>query len=94
MVVRHLTVCPILILHIQLAKTEVAKRNVSAVIKKDVLGLEIAVDDLEPVQAFQSAKQLCGIETCTVDVETLLPLKVMEQLTAVDKRQNQIQFFG
>lgn len=94
MVARHLTVCPILILHIQLAKTKVAKRNVSAVIKKDVFGLKIAIDDLEPVQALQSTKQLCCVETRTVDIETLLPLKVMEQLTTVDERQNKIQFFG
>lgn len=94
MVARRLTVCPILILHIQLAKTKVAKRNVPTVIKKDVLGLKIAIDDLEPVQALQSTKQFCGIETRTVDIETLFPLKVMEQLTTVDERQNQIQFFG
>lgn len=85
-----LTVCTILILHVQFAKTKVAKGNVSAVIKKDVLGLEITVDHLESVQALQGTKQLSSVETRAVDIETLFSLQMVEQLTAIDKRQDEI----
>jgi hypothetical protein len=43
------TVCLVLILHIEFAQTEVAKSNVTSVIKQDVLGLQISVDDVEAV---------------------------------------------
>jgi hypothetical protein len=50
-----LTVCPILVLHVQLAKTEIAKSNMSSVIEKNVLRLEISVNNLESVQTLESA---------------------------------------
>lgn len=44
-----LTVGLVLILHVQLAQAKVAKRNVSSVVEQYVLGLQIAVDDVETV---------------------------------------------
>jgi hypothetical protein len=44
-----LTVCSVFVLHVKLAKTKVAQRDVSSVIKKDVLGLQVTVDDVETV---------------------------------------------
>jgi hypothetical protein len=86
-----LTVCPILVLHVQLAKTEIAKSNMSSVIEKNVLRLEISVNNLESVQTLESAQQLCGVETGSVDVESLFSLQVVEQLSTVHKCQNKIQ---
>ena len=90
---RLLTVCAVLILHVELAETEVAKRNVSCVVKKNVLWFQVTVDDVETVQTLQRAKQLSSVESGTVDVETLLFLQVVEQLASVDKGQNQVELF-
>lgn len=86
----RLTVCSILILHVQFAKTKVTKGNVSAVIKKDILRLKVTVDHLESMQAFQGTKQFSSVETCTVDIETLFSLQVVEQFTTINERQNEI----
>ena len=61
------------------------------VIEKNVLRLEIAIDDLEPVQTLESAQQLCGIETGSVDIKSLFPLQMMEQLATVHKCQHEVQ---
>lgn len=87
----NLTVCAILILHVQLAQTKVAQGNVASVVQKDILRLEITVDDLETMQALQRTEQLGSIETGPVDIEALLALKVMEQLTAVDESKDEVQ---
>lgn len=86
-----LTVCSVLVLHVQLAKTEIAESNVSSIIEKNVLGLEISVDDLESVQTLESAQQLCGVETGSVDIESLFPLQMVEQLSTVHKCQHEVQ---
>jgi hypothetical protein len=44
-----LTVGAVLILHVQLAKTEIAECNMSGVIEENVLWLEITVDNVETV---------------------------------------------
>lgn len=66
----------------------------AGVIEKNVLGLQITVDDIEPVQALQSTQKLGRIESSTINVETLLLLQVVEKLAAVDKRQNEVQLLG
>lgn len=65
----------------------------SSVIEKNVLRLEISVDNLEAVQTLESAQQLCGVETGSVDIKSLLPLQMVEQLSAVHKRQHEVQLF-
>lgn len=87
----ELTVRAVFVLHVQLAQTEIAQRNVTCVIEQNVLGLQITVNDIESVQALQCAKQLSGIESCAVDVESLLFLQVVEQLASVDKGQHKVQ---
>lgn len=64
------------------------------VIKKNVLRLKISVDNLEAVQTLESAQQLCGVETGSVDIKSLLPLQMVEQLSAVHKRQHEVQLLG
>lgn len=64
----------------------------TGVVKQDILGFEVAINHLEPMQTFQGAKQFRSVESGAVDVEALLPLKVMEQLTAVYKGKNQVEF--
>jgi len=64
---------------------------VASVIEKDVLGLQITVDDVETVQALQSAQQFSGVEPSSVDIEPLFLLQMVEELSTVDKGQNKIQ---
>jgi hypothetical protein len=84
-VCRLLTVCAVLILHVKLAETEIAKGNMARVVEKNVLGLQITVNNVEAVQTLQCAEKLSGIESRTVDVEALLFLQVVEQLASVDE---------
>jgi hypothetical protein len=88
-----LTVCSVFILHVQLAETEVAESNVSSVVEKNILRLQVAVDDVETMQAFQSAQELSGVETSTIDVESLLLLQMMEQLATIDESQHKVELF-
>jgi hypothetical protein len=62
----------------------------SCVIEKDVFRFQVTVDDLEAVQALECAEQFSCIETRSVDVESLLSLKVMEELPAVHERQDEV----
>lgn len=87
---RDLTVCSVLVLHVQLAKSEIAQSDVASIIEENVLRFEITVNDLETVKTFKCAQQLRRVESGTVDVESLLSLQVVEQLSAVDECQNQI----
>lgn len=64
------------------------------VIEKNVLRLKISVDNLKAVQTLESAQQLCGIETGSVDIKSLFPLQMVEQLSAVHKRQYEVQLLG
>lgn len=80
-----LTIRPVLVLHVELAETKVTKGNVTSVIQQDILWLQVAVDDIEAVQTLESAEQFGSIEAGAVDVETLLFLEVMEQLTTIDE---------
>jgi hypothetical protein len=88
------TVCTVLILHIQLAQTEIAKGDVTGIVKKDILGLEITVDNLETVQALERTQQLGGVEPGAVNVKSLLSLQVVEQLSTIDKCENKVQLLG
>ena len=63
----------------------------ASVIEKNVLGFQITVNDVETVQALQSAQQFSCIEPSSVDVKPLFLLQMVEELSAVDKRQNKIQ---
>lgn len=86
-----LTVCPVLILHIQLAETEVTEGDMTSIIEENILGLEVTVDDLEAMQAFKRTQQLCSIEPGAVDVKSLFSLQVVEQLSTVDECENKVQ---
>jgi len=84
----------VLVLHVKLAKAEVAEGNVTLIVEQDIFWLEIAVDDVEAVQALEGAQQLSRVETTAVDIETLFPLQMMEQLAAVDKSKNEVELLG
>ena len=43
------TVCLVLILHVELAQTEITQSNVTSVVKQDVLGFQVSVNDVEAV---------------------------------------------
>jgi hypothetical protein len=43
------------------------------------------VDDVELMQMLQSQQELCTVEPTSFLVEALLPLKVVEQLSSIDK---------
>ena len=61
------------------------------VVKQDILGLEISVDDAESVQTFQRAEQLCRVETRAVNVESVFFLQMVEQFASVDKGENKVE---
>jgi hypothetical protein len=67
---------------------------VTSVIDQNVFGLQITIDNLEAVQALQSAEQFRCVEARSVDIKSLLPLKVMEELSTVHKGQHQVQLLG
>ena len=88
-----LTVCPVLILHVQLAQTKVAKCNVTGVVEENVFWLQITVNDVEAVQTLESAEKLGRVKAGAIDVESLLLLQVMEEFATVDKRKDQVELF-
>ena len=55
----------------------------TGVIQEDIFRLQIAVNDVEAMKTFQGAEKLGCIEARPVDVESLLPLQVVEELSAV-----------
>jgi hypothetical protein len=91
---RKPTVSSIILLHVQLAESEITERNMPSVIQQDVLRLKITIDHTKPMQTFQSAQQLGGVEAGAVDFEFPFPLQMMEQFASVDERQNQVELFG
>jgi predicted RNA-binding protein len=46
----------------------------AGVIQKDVLRLQVAVDDVEHVQVLQGAQQFSGVESTSVLIESTLAL--------------------
>ena len=88
------TVSPVLILHIQLAQTKIAQCDMTSVIKENVLRLQITINDIEPMETFESTQELGGIETCPIDIEPLLFLQVVEQLATIDKCKYEVELFG
>ena len=65
----------------------------SRIIKEDVFWFEIPVDNVETVKTFQSAKELSGIESRSIDIEALLTLQVVEKLSSIDKGQYKVELF-
>ena len=88
---RRLTICPVLVSHVEFAEAKVAEGDVARVVEEDILGLEIAVDDVEAVQTFESAKELGGVEARTVNVEALILLQMVKEFAAVDKCKHKVQ---
>lgn len=66
----------------------------TSVIEKDVLGLQISVNDIETMQAFQRAQKLCCVKSGTINVETLFLLQVVEELAAIYECENKVQLLG
>ena len=48
------------------------------VVEKDVLGLEITVDDIKLVEMLESEQKLGTVESSTTLIETLFTLQMME----------------
>jgi hypothetical protein len=43
------------------------------------------------VKTFEGAEEFCGVQARTLKVESLLLLKMMEQLSAVHKRKDEVE---
>ena len=54
------------------------------VVEKNVLWLEIPVDDVETVQMFKCAQMLGGVGLSAMLVELTLALKVVKKLAAIN----------
>ena len=80
-----LTICSILVFHVEFAEPEIAKGDVACVVEEDVLRLQIAVDDVEAVQALEGAKEFRRVKARPVDVEALVLLQVVEEFAAIDE---------
>jgi hypothetical protein len=65
-----------------------------SVIKKNILWLQVAINNIESVKTFQRTQQLCSVEASSIDIKSLFFLEMMEQLSSIDKRKNQIKFLG
>lgn len=62
----------------------------ASVIKQDILGLEIAVDDLESVKALKGTQKFGSVKASPVNIKSLLSLKVVEELSTIDECENKI----
>jgi len=78
--------------HVQFAQSEITERNVPGIVQQDILGFQVAIDNIEPVKMFQRAKQLRGIEPAPVLIKLSFPLQMVEQLSAVHKAHHEVQF--
>ena len=85
-------ICGIRVLHIQLAETEVAQRDMPRVVEQDIFRLQVAVYDVEAVQVLERAQELSSVEARAVLVELALALEVVEQLAAVDEGHAKVEF--
>ncbi len=55
----------------------------ASVIQKDILWLQVAVDDVKHVQVLQGAQQFGGVESTSVLIESALTLQMIEQLPSI-----------
>jgi hypothetical protein len=78
--------------HIQIAQTKVAERDVAGVVGKNVLRLEVAVDDVEHMQVLGRAKEFSGVEAGAALIELALALEMEKELAAVDKGHDEVDF--
>lgn len=74
------------------AEAKVCHANVTLVGEKEVLWLEVTVDDSGVVQVLEREADLGAVELDALDRELLLALKVEEQLTAVDEVEDEVEF--
>ena len=66
---------------------EIAESNVACVVQKDVLRLEVTVNDVEAVQVLKCTKELRGVKPASVLIEFALTLEVIEQLPSIDYQE-------
>ena len=64
----------------------------ASVVEKNILRLQVAVDDVKPVQTFKSTQELSSVKPGTVDVESLLFLQMVKEFATIDESQYQIEF--
>jgi hypothetical protein len=84
------TIGSLVIAHVELAKSEVAERDVASVVKKNVLRLQVAIDNVPAMEVLQRAEKLGGVIPTPNLVELALTLEVVKELAAVHciKKQN------
>ena len=84
-------VCEGVVCHVRLAEAEVDELDVSLLVEHDVLGLEVAVDDVEAVQVLQGQDDLLQVELGHRLHHQPLHLHPPEQLAAAAKLLHQVQ---
>lgn len=65
----------------------------AGIIEKNVFRFQVTVNNVETVQTLKRTQQLRGIETGSIDIESLFFLQMVEQLTTIDEGQDEVQFF-
>ena len=63
----------------------------SSVVQKNVFGFEVAVNDVEAVKTLEGAKEFGRVETRPVDIKTLILLKMVKKLSAVNKCKHKVE---
>jgi hypothetical protein len=66
---------------------------VARVIQEDILRLQIPINDVESMKAFESTQELSRVKSSAIDLEFLLFLQMVEQLTAVDECLDKVKLF-
>jgi hypothetical protein len=57
---------------------------VPGIVQQNVLGFQITIHDVKPMQMLEGAEELRGVEATPVLVEFALSLEVVEEFSAVD----------
>ncbi len=81
----------ILVFHLELAEAEVAESDVALVVEQNVLGLEISINNVKTVKAFQGTENLGDIEARSADIKATFVGEMVEELAPVHKREHEVQ---
>lgn len=78
-----------------LAETEISHAYVSLISDEKVLGLQVAIDNTSGVEVFESKDDFSSIEANSVFSKAFLTLEMVEELTAVNVVEDEVEFvFG
>jgi hypothetical protein len=75
------------------SKSEVGKLEITIISNEQVLRLEVSEDDILAVEVLEASGDSSAIKPCLVGSKGFDGSEVSEELTPIDKLQNQVQVF-